>query len=70
MLSVGAQRSVGEYRMGRLGDDLIQSLKEVLAHAKGEGGGIEHALASPCGPGAAEPDATAHTDEAGELADQ
>ena len=31
--------------MTKLGDDLIQSLKEAVAHAKGEGPGTEHAPA-------------------------
>ena len=33
--------------MSKLGDDLIESLKEAVAHAKGAGPGIEHAPGSP-----------------------
>ena len=33
--------------MSKLGDDLIQSLKEAVAHAKGDGPGTEHAPTSP-----------------------
>ena len=35
--------------MSKLGDDLIQSLKEAVDHAKGEGPGIKHAPGSPSG---------------------
>ena len=35
--------------MSKLGDDLIQSLKEAVAHAKGDGPGTEHAPATPRG---------------------
>ena len=35
--------------MSKLSDDLIQSLKEAMAHAKGNGRGIEHAPGSPRG---------------------
>ena len=33
--------------MSTFGDDLIQSLNEALAHAKGEGPAIVHALVTP-----------------------
>lgn len=39
--------------MSRLGDDLIRSLKEALAHAKGEGPGIVHKPVRPPPSGAA-----------------
>ena len=32
--------------MSKLGDDLIQSLKEAVAHAKGDGPGTGHTLGS------------------------
>ena len=35
--------------MSRLGGDLIRSLKEALAHAKGDGPGTVHPPASPRG---------------------
>lgn len=38
--------------MTKLGDDLIQSLKEAVAYAKGDGPGREHAPATPHGPDA------------------
>ena len=34
--------------MSTFGEDLIQSLNEALAHAKGEGPAIVHAPVSPC----------------------
>ena len=36
--------------MSKLGDELIQSLKEALAHAKGEGPTVVHPPISPCAP--------------------
>ena len=33
--------------MNTLGDDLIQSLNEALAHAKGEGSAILHTVVTP-----------------------
>ena len=52
--------------MTKLGDDLVQSLNEALAHAKGEGPGIVHALESRPGSvaGDAEAGAGNATDEA------
>ena len=38
--------------MSKFGDDLIQSLKEALAHARGDGPGSEHVRESLRGPGA------------------
>ncbi len=55
--------------MSKLGDDLIQSLKEAVAHAKGEGPGTEHAPTRPRGPKADEPQARPNgtLDEASQL---
>ena len=39
--------------MSKLGDELIQSLKEALAHAQDDGPGVVHAPESPHGPAAA-----------------
>ena len=36
--------------MSKLGEDLIQSLKEAVAHAKGNGPSTEHVPGSPSGP--------------------
>lgn len=33
--------------MSKFGNDLIQSMNEAVAHAKGEGPGTEHALERP-----------------------
>lgn len=35
--------------MSNFGDDLIQSLEEAVAHARGEGRGTEHIPARPLG---------------------
>ena len=43
--------------MSKLGDDLIQSLKEAVAHAKGEGPGTEHSPGSVRVPEVGEPQA-------------
>ena len=55
--------------MSELGDDLIQSLKEAVAHAKGEGPGTEHAPERPRSPKADEPQARPNgtVDEASQL---
>ena len=37
MRGVGSRRDAGEDEVTKLGDDLIRSLKEAVAHAKGEG---------------------------------
>ena len=52
--------------MSKLGDELIQSLKEALAHAQGDGPGVVHAPESPHGPAAddAQGEAGSATDEA------
>ena len=41
--------------MSKLGDDLNQSLKEAVAHAKGEGPSREHAPANPRDSNSGEP---------------
>ena len=71
MLAVsGTLRSAERNDMSTFGDDLIQSLQKALAHAKGDGPGIVHAPASPCGPDAGEPDASADTDKSSEHVEQ
>ena len=52
--------------MSKLGDELIQSLKEALAHAQGDGPGVVHAPESSHGPAAGDTQAEAGsaTDEA------
>ena len=52
--------------MSKLGDELIQSLKEALAHAQDDGPGVVHAPESPHGPAAGDTQAEAGsaTDEA------
>ena len=52
--------------MSKLGDELIQSLKEALAHAQDDGPGVVHAPESPHGPAAGDIQAEAGsaTDEA------
>ena len=50
--------------MSKLGDDLIQSLQEAVAHAKGEGPGTEHAPERPRSPEADEPQSEADDDAA------
>lgn len=50
--------------MTKLGDDLIQSLKEAVAHAKGEGPGTEHAPERPRRPETGESQAESDEDEA------
>ena len=42
MRGVGSRRDAGEDEVTKLGDDLIRSLKEAVAHAKGEGPGTKH----------------------------
>jgi len=49
--------------MSKFGDDLIQSLKEALAHARGDGSGTEHIPESLHGPDAGDTQADA-ADEA------
>ena len=39
-----AERDTGGYDMSKFGDDMIRSLKEAVAHAKGEGPGTKHSL--------------------------
>ena len=53
--------------MSKLGDELIQSLKEALAHAQDDGPGVVHAPESPHGPDAG--DAQAEADDAIEETD-
>ena len=53
--------------MSKLGDDLIQSLKEALAHARGDGPGTEHAPATLRGPGERSTAVTVKTDGSSEL---
>ena len=53
--------------MSKFGDDLIQSLKEALSHARGNGAVTEHASESPCGSDAG--DVQAGTDGAADDAD-
>lgn len=50
--------------MSKFGDDLIQSLKEALSHARGDGPGTEHIPESMRGPDAGDAHADA-ADEAG-----
>ena len=45
--------------MSKFGDDLIRSLKEAVAHAKGRGSGIEHTPQSARGPDARDSQAEA-----------
>ena len=53
--------------MSKLGDELIQSLKEALAHAQGDGPGVVHAPESPHSPDA--DDAQGEADDAIEETD-
>lgn len=58
---VVTERGVAGNDMNKLGDDLIQSLKEAVIHAKGEGPGTEHPpVGARCPDGG---DAQAQTDD-------
>ena len=52
--------------MSKLGNDLIQSMNEAVAHAKGDGPATEHAPRSPRGPetGDGEAETTRATNDA------
>ena len=50
--------------MSKFGDDLIQSLKEAVDHAKGEGPGAKHAPERPRGSETHESQAESDEDEA------
>ena len=55
--------------MSKLGDELIQSLKEALAHAQGDGPGVVHAPESPHAHGPAAGDTQAEAGSATDEAD-
>jgi hypothetical protein len=56
--------------MSKLGDDLIRSLKEAVARAKGDGLGTEHAPAKRCHRNSHEIDETIDPDESSDRIEQ
>lgn len=60
------ERGVEGNDMSKLGDDLIQSLKEAVAHANGEGSGTEYSLRNDRNPNARKSDTTPDADKPSE----